>query len=88
MPGHSRARTLLPEAFASTFRKKRLCLRGTWLFYRSVGAPTFPGGDADTLCRTLRERIYTLPSDTVVYPGHGPVTTVGDEAAHNPFCSI
>ena len=48
----------------------------------------FPGGDADPLCRPLRERIYTLPPDTVVYPGHGPVTTVGEEAAHNPFCSI
>lgn len=67
---------------------EKALLAGDVLFYRSVGRSDFPGGDADTLCRSLRERIYTLPPDTVVYPGHGPVTMVGDEAAHNPFCSI
>lgn len=67
---------------------EKALLAGDVLFYRSVGRSDFPGGDVDTLCRSLRERIYTLPPDTVVYPGHGPVTTVGDEAAHNPFCRV
>lgn len=78
-PGHSAG------SLCFYIPKEKALLAGDVLFYRSVGRSDFPGGDADTLCRTLRERIYTLPSDTVVYPGHGPVTTVGDEAAHNPL---
>ena len=81
-PGHSAG------SLCYHIPREKALLAGDVLFYRSVGRSDFPGGDADTLCRSLRERIYTLPPDTVVYPGHGPVTTVGEEAAHNPFCSI
>lgn len=81
-PGHSAG------SLCYHIPREKALLAGDVLFYRSVGRSDFPGGDTDTLCRSLRERIYTLPPDTVVYPGHGPVTTVGEEAAHNPFCSV
>ena len=45
----------------------------------------FPGGNFETLARSIREKLYTLPDEVVVYPGHGPSTTIGFEKAHNPF---
>jgi len=60
---------------------------GDLLFYRSVGRTDFPGGDFDTLIRSVVAEIFSLPEATVVYPGHGPATTVGDEKRHNPFFS-
>ncbi len=58
---------------------------GDCLFQGSIGRTDLPGGDAGTLLRSIRERILTLPEDTVLWPGHGPETTVGREAATNPF---
>jgi len=58
---------------------------GDTLFARSVGRTDIAGGDWETLLATIRERIFTLPDDTRVYPGHGPATTVGEERASNPF---
>ncbi len=58
---------------------------GDTLFRRSVGRTDLPGGDAATLRRSIRERLYTRDLDTVVIPGHGPTTTLGDEARANPF---
>lgn len=58
---------------------------GDCLFQGSIGRTDLPGGDAGTLLRSIRERILTLPDDTTVWPGHGPETTVGREAATNPF---
>jgi glyoxylase-like metal-dependent hydrolase (beta-lactamase superfamily II) len=52
-----------------------------------VGRTDFPGSSAAVLERSVRERIFTLPEATRVYPGHGPATTVGDEMRHNPFFS-
>ena len=52
-----------------------------------VGRTDLPGGDFRVLEKSIRERIYTLPDDTVVVPGHGPDTTVGREKATNPFVS-
>jgi glyoxylase-like metal-dependent hydrolase (beta-lactamase superfamily II) len=60
---------------------------GDVLFSRSVGRSDFPGGDHETLLTAVREKIFTLPGDTVVYPGHGPATTVAGEMRHNPFFS-
>jgi hydroxyacylglutathione hydrolase len=58
---------------------------GDALFHGGVGRTDLPGGDAEELARSIRTQIYTLPPETVVYPGHGPATTVGEEKAFNPF---
>jgi glyoxylase-like metal-dependent hydrolase (beta-lactamase superfamily II) len=58
---------------------------GDVLFRGSVGRSDFPGGDAEQLFDGIRTKLFTLPADTVVYPGHGPVTTVGHEKRSNPF---
>lgn len=58
---------------------------GDALFNGNVGRSDLPGGDPAGLARSIREQIYSLPDRTVVYPGHGPETTVGAEKADNPF---
>jgi hydroxyacylglutathione hydrolase len=58
---------------------------GDVLFRGSVGRTDFPGSDWDTLLDSLRALCERFPPETVVYPGHGPATTLGDELAHNPF---
>lgn len=58
---------------------------GDCVFAGSIGRTDLPGGDARTLLRSIRERILTLPEDTVLCSGHGPETTVGREAVTNPF---
>ena len=58
---------------------------GDCLFAGSIGRTDLPGGDFGVLEKSIRERIYTLPDDTVVVSGHGPNTTVGREKATNPF---
>lgn len=60
---------------------------GDALFHGSIGSTDLPGGDFAQLERSIREQIYTLPPETVVFPGHGPRTTVADERAHNPYVS-
>jgi glyoxylase-like metal-dependent hydrolase (beta-lactamase superfamily II) len=62
-----------------------LLLAGDTLFQRSIGRTDLPGGDLATITRSIQQKIYTLDPDTRVIPGHGPRTTVGDEARHNPF---
>ncbi len=58
---------------------------GDCLFHGSIGRTDLPGGDFATLEKSIRERIYALPDETVVICGHGPDTTVGHEKATNPF---
>jgi hydroxyacylglutathione hydrolase len=58
---------------------------GDTLFAGSIGRTDLPGGDYDGLIRNVREKIFTLGDDVVVYPGHGPRTTVGQERRTNPF---
>jgi hydroxyacylglutathione hydrolase len=58
---------------------------GDVLFAGSVGRTDIPGADWETLIASIRMLVETLPADTVVYPGHGPVTILGDELARNPF---
>jgi hydroxyacylglutathione hydrolase len=60
---------------------------GDVLFAGSVGRTDLPGADWDTLVASIRLLVDTLPAETVVYPGHGPITTLGDELARNPFLS-
>jgi glyoxylase-like metal-dependent hydrolase (beta-lactamase superfamily II) len=60
-------------------------LSGDVLFAGSVGRTDLPGGDRATLLGSIRHLVESFPSDTVVYPGHGPETTLGAEVARNPF---
>jgi len=58
---------------------------GDVLFRGSIGRYDFPGSNGPLLFEGIRTKLFTLPPDTVVYPGHGPVTTVGHEKRTNPF---
>ena len=58
---------------------------GDTLFRRSVGRTDLPGGDAKQLHASIKERLYTRDLDALVIPGHGPSTTLGDEARANPW---
>lgn len=65
--------------------EKPLVFAGDTLFRRSVGRTDLPGGDARTLHRSIKDRLYTRDLDALVIPGHGPTTTLGEEARHNPW---
>ena len=58
---------------------------GDCVFAGSVGRVDLPGGDAETLLASIRSEILSLDDETVLWPGHGPRTTVGREASSNPF---
>lgn len=58
---------------------------GDALFAYSIGRTDFPGGSHEKLISGIKNKLLTLPDDTLVYPGHGPSTTVGVERQHNPF---
>lgn len=60
---------------------------GDELFAGSIGRADLPGGDYQTLINTVRTKLFTLGDDTVVYPGHGPATTIGRERRYNLFFS-
>ena len=60
---------------------------GDMLFRQSIGRTDFPDGDPIAMEASIREKLYTLPDNTIVYTGHGPETTIGFEKRHNPFVS-
>lgn len=60
-------------------------ISGDTLFYESVGRTDFETSNSKALVRSVKERLYTLPDDTVVLPGHGEHTSIGHEKLHNPF---
>lgn len=67
------------------FEEGELLIAGDTLFHQSVGRTDLPTGSMGTLVRSIRERLFTLPDDTVVFPGHMDETTIGFEKQHNPF---
>ena len=79
VPGHCPGNILFYQAEA------HVAFVGDALFNRGVGRWDFPGGDFDLLAKSIREQIYTLPGETVVFPGHGPRTTVAEEKTGNPY---
>jgi glyoxylase-like metal-dependent hydrolase (beta-lactamase superfamily II) len=80
-PGHSLG------SLSYHFPNAQALFSGDVLFYRSIGRTDFPGGSMEVLIASVREKIFTLPGGTVIYPGHGPETSVGDERLHNPYFS-
>jgi glyoxylase-like metal-dependent hydrolase (beta-lactamase superfamily II) len=60
---------------------------GDTLFAGSIGRTDLPGGDFETLMRSIRTVLFAFGDEAVVYAGHGPVTTIGEERRHNPFLS-
>jgi len=81
IPGHSSGHVV----FALTRESPPLVFAGDVLFHESIGRTDFPDGDFETLASGIRRRLHVLPDDTVVFPGHGPATTIGHEKVHNPF---
>lgn len=63
----------------------KLLIAGDVLFRESIGRTDFPGGNHSDLIRGIQEKLLSLPDDTRVLPGHGPMTTIGHEKQHNPF---
>lgn len=80
LPGHS------PGHVA--FVGHGMALVGDVLFAGSIGRTDLPGGNLDELLGSIRNRLFALPGDTVVLPGHGPATTVGEEKRSNPFVKL
>jgi glyoxylase-like metal-dependent hydrolase (beta-lactamase superfamily II) len=76
-PGHTQG--------SVCFLVGRDLVAGDTLFQRSVGRTDLPGGSWETLMFSIQDTLYALPPDTVVYPGHGPRTTIRDEMQYNPF---
>lgn len=68
-----------------TYLSGSLAFVGDLIFAGSIGRTDLPGGSLDDLLRAVREKIFTLPEETVLFPGHGPATTVGEEMRGNPF---
>ena len=79
LPGHS------PGSVGFYCKKQGFLIGGDVLFQNSIGRTDLPGGDHETLLRSIREQLWPLPDATVVYPGHGEPTTIGWEKKHNPF---
>jgi hydroxyacylglutathione hydrolase len=78
-PGHS------PGSLSFYAPAEGFVIAGDVLFRESIGRTDLPGGNMDTLARSIRTQLYTLPDNTRVLPGHGPETNIGWEKAHNPF---
>lgn len=78
-PGHS------PDHVSLYNKTENILIAGDTLFKESIGRTDLYKGDFDLLASSIREKLYTLPDDTVVYPGHGPATSIGHEKSHNPF---
>lgn len=78
-PGHS------PDHVSLYSKNEGIVIAGDALFKEGIGRTDLYKGDFKVLEKSIREQLYSLPDDTVVYPGHGPETTIGHEKRSNPF---
>lgn len=83
LPGHTKGGIGL--LYTPPDKSRQIMFTGDTLFAGGVGRTDFPGGSMEQLLDSIRSKIMTLPNDTIIYPGHGPATTVGDEKVSNPF---
>ncbi|MEW9500413.1 MBL fold metallo-hydrolase [Jeotgalibacillus marinus] len=78
-PGHS------PGSVSFYFKQSGVVIAGDTLFQGSIGRTDLPRGNHDVLIKSIHQKLLTLPEDTYVLPGHGPVTTISQEMNTNPF---
>ena len=78
-PGHS------PGSLSFYCQQDKFVISGDVLFKNSVGRSDLPGGNHEQLIKSIKDHLLTLPNDTIVYSGHGPATTVGEERKENPY---
>ena len=78
-PGHS------PGSICFYCKKQNFIIGGDVLFQRSIGRTDLPGGNHQTLLDSIRQKLFVLPDETVVYSGHGATTTIGEEKMYNPY---
>jgi hydroxyacylglutathione hydrolase len=78
-PGHTEGSICL------YFPAEQKLIAGDTLFAGSIGRTDLPGGSFDKIIRSLRDKLLALPDETTVVPGHGSLTTIGQEREHNPF---
>jgi hydroxyacylglutathione hydrolase len=81
-PGHS------PGGCCFYIKAENALFVGDTLFAGSIGRTDLPGGDYDTLIRSIQTKLFVLPDDTKVYNGHMELTTIGEEKRFNPFCKM
>lgn len=79
VPGHS------PGSVVFFNAKNKAAISGDVLFYNSIGRTDLWGGNYEELIDGIKDKLFTLPDETVVYPGHGPETTIENEKRGNPF---
>jgi hydroxyacylglutathione hydrolase len=78
-PGHS------PGHICFYSKAQHFLIGGDVLFNRSIGRTDLPGGNHQQLLNSIREKLFVLPDETIVYSGHGPTTTIGEEKRENPY---
>ena len=82
LPGHS------PGHVGFYNSSQKFLVSGDVLFYHSIGRTDLPGGNHDTLLSSIHQKLFVLPDEVTVYPGHGHSTSLGEEKIHNPFCAL
>ncbi|HEX4134594.1 MAG TPA: MBL fold metallo-hydrolase [Bryobacteraceae bacterium] len=78
-PGHT------PGSISLYLPLESRLIAGDTLFQGSIGRTDLPGGDMARIAHSIRGKLYTLPEETIVFPGHGETTSIGEEKRHNPF---
>ncbi len=78
-PGHT------PGEFSLYFDESQFCITGDVLFREGIGRTDLYGGDYNTLIESIKTKLFSLPDDILIYPGHGDESTIGYEKLHNPF---
>lgn len=81
-PGHS------PASICFYCQAQDFVIGGDVLFHESIGRFDLPGGNEQILYKSIREKLFTLPDKTTVYPGHGEATTIGHEKKYNPYVAL
>jgi len=82
LPGHA------PGHIGFYDEENKIVFGGDVLFAGSIGRTDLPGGDFDTLIKSIHQKLFVLPDDVEVFPGHGSTTTIGREKISNPYCAL